>query len=70
MSHLKLFTTESAVMFSYRLINASTLTTFRQAISHESWDDVLSETDPEIAYDTFLEKITSIYDARFPQKNI
>lgn len=55
-------------MFSYGLINASTLTTFRQAILHESWNDVLSENDPEIAYDTILGKFTSIYDARFPQK--
>ena len=51
----------------YRKINTSTLLTFENLVKNSSWDNVLSEKDPEKAFSLFYDKIENYTDISFPE---
>lgn len=53
----------------YRVINDQTLCEFKERLSILNWEHVFEETDPDEAYEKFLEIFTDIYNASFRLKN-
>lgn len=53
---------------SHRDMNPRTLMIFRERITDANWNDVLTASDPDIAYDLFLAKFVHIYFSCFPER--
>lgn len=49
-------------------ITPARLESFRQCIESENWSDVLSDTDPDNAYNTFLDRFKVAYASNFPYR--
>ena len=43
---------------------------FKQKLCKTSWDDVISNKNPNDAYNYFLQKLIVSYDKHFPKRNI
>ena len=52
-----------------RKINAITMLTFENLVKNISWEDVLTENDPKVAFQKFYEKIENLTDIAFPEVN-
>ena len=71
--HLPLFAVNEAQSahncpshFSFRPINNASISSFVDQLSIESWSNVLSNQDPNLAYDSFLSIFKDHYDTAFP----
>ena len=43
---------------------------FKQKLCKTSWDDVISNKNPNDAYNYFLQNLILLYDKYFPKRNI
>ena len=53
---------EGKVKITKRLINNKTKEKFKNHLQEMTWDDVISSKETDSAYETFLNKFTSLYD--------
>ena len=53
---------EGKVQITKRLINNKTKEKFKNHLQEMTWDDVISSKETDSAYETFLNKFTSLYD--------
>ena len=53
---------EGKVQITKRLINNKTKKKFKNSLQEMTWDDVISSKETDSAYETFLNKFTSLYD--------
>ena len=53
---------------TYRCINDTTINAFNQALQNETWDNVLTETDPELAYQSFIDTYLKLMNTSLPVK--
>ena len=51
----------------FRKINSLTMLTFENLVKNISWDDILTEKEPQQAFQKFYEKIDSLTEIAFPE---
>lgn len=68
--HNKSHMTVTNVKVIRRDINPRTLSKFHSELNNCRWDDVYQSSDPNVAYDRFLDKYNNIYNTNFPLKEI
>ena len=55
---------------THRPTNPDSIAHFKHLISEIDWNEVLTETDPQLAFTLFHERLCSTYNAAFPIKRI
>ena len=53
---------------TYRCVNDTTVNAFNQALQNETWDNVLSKTNPELAYQSFIDTYSKLMNTYLPVK--
>lgn len=54
----------------FQVITPDNLERFCNDIANENWNDVLNATDPDVAYNVFLDQFKILYAKNFPYKKI